>query len=105
VEWIRANSVSARFQAPDKAIAAQNKRDSITFGNGVSDVVDLSVSAPNESRKYDSLVVRVLDTDNRAKDVPLLRVRPLNKRHKGETWYIQSTSINLEAKVSDYAEQ
>jgi hypothetical protein len=103
VEWIRVSSASARFQAPDKAIEAENKRNSMMFGNGGFDVTDLSFSDDNEPRPNDSLVVHVLDTDNRAKDVPLLRVRPLNKRHKGETWYIQSSSINREANSSDYA--
>src|ERR1700728_244516 len=42
VEWIRVNSASARFQSPDKAIEAENKRNSMMFGNGVFDVVDLS---------------------------------------------------------------
>lgn len=102
VEWVRANSLSARLAPPDQAIANENKRNSLIFNHAL-DIVDLSNSRPGEPMQSSPLVVHVLDTDNRAKDVPLLRVRPLNKSHKGETWYIQAASINRVATATDYA--
>jgi hypothetical protein len=103
IAWHRVDCYAARATAPDTAIHNENERNRLW---NTHELVDLSPSGKDESwsQLNSPLVVHVLDTDNRAKDVPLLVVRPLNKCHKGETWYIDATSINPAANVTGFAD-
>ncbi len=103
VAWVRASNFQARLAPPDKALANENERDRLMFGH---QLINLAASAGDEpyTEMYNPLVVHVLETDDSAKDVPLLVVRPVNKAHKGQTWYIAATSINPAANVTGFAE-
>jgi len=103
VEYIRKSNLQARLQAPDKAIENENERYRIESTHAF---VNLGLIGHGESMadSYNPLVVHVLGTDYSEKDVPLLLVRPLNKCHKGESWYISATSINPAANVTGFAD-
>ncbi len=51
------------------------------------------------------LIVHVLAADYSDKGSPLLKVKVLNKLHKGETWYIAAGSVNPLAKVNGHCRQ
>jgi hypothetical protein len=102
IEYVRKSNLKARLSAPDQAVQNEKDRNQILQSN---QLVNLAIEAGNEptSAMYNPLVVHVLETDDSAKDVPLLVVRPVNKSHKGETWYIAATSINPVANVTGFA--
>jgi len=103
VEYVRKSNLKARLSAPDQAVQNEKDRNQILQSN---QLVNLAMDYDQNyliSSGYNPLVVHVLDTDNSAKDVPLLVVRPVNKSHKGETWYIAATSINPAANVTGFA--
>jgi len=102
-EYIRLNSVSARFAPADKAVQNESERDRVS-ASGLVDLNGNSVNTPLTERR-NPLIVHVLDTYSGEKDVPLLRVRVLNKLHKGETWYISANDINLLANVTGFADK
>ncbi|MDR3616554.1 MAG: hypothetical protein P4L53_23545 [Candidatus Obscuribacterales bacterium] len=102
-EYLKLNSVSARFAAPDKAIENAAARDRVT----ASGLVDLNGYTPNTplTERRNPLVVRVMDTYTAEKGVLLLRVRVLNKTHQNETWYIAADKINPLANVTGFADK
>ena len=103
VEYVRKSNIQARLQAPSKAMQNEDDRNRIMQSN---QLVNLADDARNEpySAMYNPLVVHVLETDTSSRDVPLLVVRPVNKKHKGETWYIAASSINPVANVTGFAD-
>jgi hypothetical protein len=102
-EYLRLNSVTSRFAAPDKAIANAAERDRVV----ASGLVDLNGYTPNTlmTERRNPLVVQVMDTYAAEKSLLLLRVLVLNKTHQNETWYIAADKINPLANVTGFADK
>jgi hypothetical protein len=102
VEYTHKSNLQARLQAPTQALQNEADRNQIMLSHQLVNLANDAANTPM-SEMYNPLVVHVLDTDSSAKDVPLLVVRPVNKSHKGETWYITAKSINPAANVTGFA--
>jgi hypothetical protein len=102
-DYLRLNSVSARFASPDQAVRNEAERDRVT----ASGLVDLNAITPNTplTERRNPLVVHVLDTYTAEKNVLLLRIRVVNKTHRGETWYIPADKINPLLNVTGFADK
>ena len=101
IDYAHAASLQARLSAPNTALKNENERYRLQ-----GKLIYLNSSAPGASfgDYRNPLVVHVLDVDNRAKDVPLLFVRVVNKAHKGEELYITADSINPVNNVTGFAD-
>jgi hypothetical protein len=102
-EYLRLNSVAARFAPAEKAVQNAAERDRISAAG----LVDLNGNSVNSSltEARNPLVVHVLETYSGETEVPLLRVRVVNKLHRGEIWYISANDINPLANVTGFADK